>query len=78
MRIDAFRPAEDFKQNMDKWLHRFRNAKPIDESCKVLVPGDPERMMEVERRADGIPLLQAVVDDLKSLADKFSVPFPER
>jgi LDH2 family malate/lactate/ureidoglycolate dehydrogenase len=78
MRIDAFRPAADFKQNMDKWLHRFRNANPIDENCKVLVPGDPERMMEIDRRAAGIPLLQAVVDDLKSLADKFSVPFPER
>jgi hypothetical protein len=35
-------------------------------------------MMEIDRRAAGIPLLQAVVDDLKSLADKFSVPFPER
>jgi L-2-hydroxycarboxylate dehydrogenase (NAD+) len=78
MRIDAFRPAADFKQNMDKWLHRFRNANPIDENCKVLVPGDPERMMEIDRRAAGIPLLQSVVDDLKNLADKFSVPFPER
>jgi LDH2 family malate/lactate/ureidoglycolate dehydrogenase len=28
MRIDAFRPAEDFKKNMDQWLKRFRLASP--------------------------------------------------
>lgn len=78
MRIDAFRPADDFKQHMDKWLQRFRSAKPVKEHEKVLVPGDPERLMEVERRIHGIPLLTEVVEDLKTLAAKFSVPFPER
>ena len=27
MRIDAFRPAADFKLHMDKWIQRFRSAK---------------------------------------------------
>jgi malate dehydrogenase (NAD) (EC 1.1.1.37) len=27
MRIDAFRPAEEFRQHMDKWIKRFRSAK---------------------------------------------------
>ena len=27
MRIDAFRPAEDFKSHMDKWIRRFRSQK---------------------------------------------------
>ncbi|HSF45961.1 MAG TPA: Ldh family oxidoreductase [Chitinophagaceae bacterium] len=77
MRIDAFRPADEFKQNMDKWLTRFRNARSIDPAKKVLVPGDPEREMELIRRSTGIPLLQPVVDDLQQLADKFSIVFPE-
>ena len=29
LRIDAFRPAEEFKQHMDKWIRRFRNASPV-------------------------------------------------
>ncbi len=78
MRIDAFRPADDFKKNMDKWLERFRHANPIDPNCPVLVPGDPERMMEKQRRSEGIPLLSVVVNDLKALAGKFLVPFPDR
>src|SRR5215213_2472830 len=42
MRIDGFRPADEFKQHMDHWIERFRSAKPIDENQKVLIPGDPE------------------------------------
>ncbi|HNJ55125.1 MAG: Ldh family oxidoreductase [Chitinophagaceae bacterium] len=73
MRIDAFRPADEFKQHMDNWIKGFRNAKPIAGQEKVLVPGDPEREFEVERRKNGIPLLQQVVDDLNELAAKFQL-----
>jgi len=71
MRIDAFRPAVDFKQHMDHWLRRFRDAKPIDPQQPVLVPGDPERAFEAKRMKDGIPLLKNVVDDLTELGVKF-------
>ena len=73
MRIDAFRPADDFKRHMDNWVETFRNAKPVDENQKVLVPGDIERELTDERMKNGIPLLQAVVDDLSSLGEKFGV-----
>src|SRR6187549_1978673 len=43
MRVDAFRPADEFKKSMDHWIEGFRNAKPIAGQEKVLVPGDPER-----------------------------------
>lgn len=73
MRIDAFRPAGDFKWHMDKWIRCFRSAKPIDGEEKVLIPGDPEREMEVERMKNGIPLADAVVTDLKALGLKFEI-----
>src|ERR1051326_1274318 len=75
MRIDAFRPADEFKKNMDKWIKRFRSAKSIDDQQRVLIPGDPEREMENVRMKNGIPLLTPVIDDLKFLAEKFSVDF---
>ncbi len=75
MRIDAFRPADDFKLHMDKWIKRFRNAKTIKGQEKVLIPGDPEREMESIRIKEGIPLLKPVVEDLKYLAEKFEVDF---
>jgi L-2-hydroxycarboxylate dehydrogenase (NAD+) len=76
MRIDAFRPAADFKYHMDKWIRRFRSATPAPGYEKVLIPGDPEREMEARRLADGIPLLAPVVEELKALALKLDVEFP--
>jgi LDH2 family malate/lactate/ureidoglycolate dehydrogenase len=73
MRVDAFRPADDFKQHMDKWIGRFRSAKTVSGEEKVLIPGDPEREMEAERLETGIPLLQAVVEDLQLLGEKFGI-----
>lgn len=75
MRIDAFRPAEDFKQHMDNWITTFRNAETVPGQKKVLIPGDPEREMEAERMAKGIPLLAPVEKDLKELGEKFGVAF---
>ncbi len=73
MRIDAFRPAEEFKKHMDQWIQRFREAKPASGHDKVLVPGDPEREMEMTRRDQGIPVLGPVVNDLHYLAEKFGL-----
>ena len=75
MRIDAFRKSEDFKRDMDLWISRFRDARPIAEDQPVLIPGDPERAMEKKRRIDGIPLLEVVWQDLASIAEKFNIKF---
>jgi L-2-hydroxycarboxylate dehydrogenase (NAD+) len=73
MRIDAFRPAADFKLHMDKWIQRFRAAKTIKGEASVIIPGDPEREMERERMNNGIPLLPSVVDDLVTLGAKYDL-----
>jgi L-2-hydroxycarboxylate dehydrogenase (NAD+) len=73
MRIDAFRPASEFKEHMDRWINRFRSAKTIDGYDKVLIPGDPEREAEVERIVTGIPLNEKVSEDLRELGKKYSI-----
>jgi len=74
MRIDAFRPTEHFLEDMDTWIRRFRSAEAV-EGKQVLIPGDPERLLEIERKRDGIPLLDPVVADLSALASRFHVDF---
>jgi L-2-hydroxycarboxylate dehydrogenase (NAD+) len=76
MRVDAFRPADEFKSHMDNWITTFRNA-PAVEGEKVLIPGDPEREMQAERLQIGVPLLAPVIKDLKEVADKLGVAFIE-
>ncbi len=75
MRIDAFRPAAEFKQHMDNWINRFRSAKPIEGQERVLIPGDPEREITAQRLAEGIPLNPKVVEDLQLLSAKFGIAF---
>jgi LDH2 family malate/lactate/ureidoglycolate dehydrogenase len=74
MRIDAFRPAADFKKHMDQWIKRFRSAKTVNGYESVVIPGDPERITEAERRKNGIPLLPAVVEDLMDLGPPPLIP----
>ena len=76
VRVDAFRPAEEFKTHMDNWIKTFRNAKSLEDT-KVIIPGDPERLIEEERKNKGIPLLDPVVKDLNELAKKFQFSFAE-
>ena len=73
MRIDAFRPAEDFKSHMDNWITRFRNATPAKWHDKVLIPGDPEREMEAVRMTGGIPLVESVVAELNTVGTMFGL-----
>lgn len=73
MRVDAFRTTEDFKLNMDQWLKRFRSAKTVDGKTGVLVPGDIERALEKQRKAEGIALLPPVVEDLNNIAERFKI-----
>jgi len=73
MRIDAFRPPEAFKKDMDHWIGGFRKARTAGNEKQVLVPGDPEREIERERIQQGIPLAGSVFDELKELGARFSV-----
>ncbi len=75
MRIDAFRPKEEFKKHMDHWISRFRETQPVEGQKEVLIPGDPERIIEAERRKTGIPLLDPIVKDLQQLAEKLELEF---
>jgi L-2-hydroxycarboxylate dehydrogenase (NAD+) len=75
MRVDAFRPAGEFKEHMDNWIGRFRGAKTVTGQSAVIIPGDPERESESERRKSGITLDPSVVLSLRELADKFQVQF---
>jgi L-2-hydroxycarboxylate dehydrogenase (NAD+) len=75
MRIDAFRPASEYKLIMDEWIETFRSAKPSEGHEKVIIPGDPEREAVERIMKDGIKLVPAIKDDLKEIARELKIDF---
>ena len=73
MRVDGFRPVDEFKLHMDNWISRFKSSATIDPDQKVIIPGEPELEAEADRKINEIPLVDAVVRDLNEIAEKFGV-----
>lgn len=75
MEIDGFAEVDVFKKRIDHWIEVFRSTKPMPGQQAVLIPGDPEREAEEDRTRNGVPVIQAVVDDLNAVAEIVHVPF---
>lgn len=76
MRIDAFLEAAEFKRKMDHWIETFRNASPAQGHKQVFVPGDPERLSEMEKRKNGIQILPAVYNELIDISKTLGLNMP--
>lgn len=75
MRVDGFRPIDDFKTNMDQWIDRFKSSDTIDGQSEVIIPGEPEARIHLERIKNGIPLIDAVYSDLQKICSDLEVEF---
>ncbi len=75
LKIAGFIDPVEFKQQIDEWVRVFRATKPAPGTSGVVIPGDPERLAEAERRVSGVPLSPAVVADLRDVADRTGIPF---
>ncbi len=76
LQIEGFMDPQQFKSEVDQWIRTMRKTKAAEGSDGVLIPGDPEREMEKQRTAEGIPLLPPVIANLKKVAAQTGVPFP--
>ena len=75
MRIDGFIDPDAFKGQVDEYIRVFRATKPAFGTNGTIIPGDPERQAERERRENGVPLVSAVIEELRDISAKTSIPF---
>jgi len=74
MRIDAFRPKEEFKRDMDDLIQRLKNAPKAEGATRVYVHGEKE-FEETERlKRQGILLNPKVVEDMRAIAEQLHLP----
>lgn len=67
-RVDAFRPADEFKRDMDRMIRELHDTPTAAGFDRVYVAGELDHEMEQERRAHGIPIHKDVVAYLRKLA----------
>jgi LDH2 family malate/lactate/ureidoglycolate dehydrogenase len=75
MRIDGFIDPDEFRRQIDDVVRTLRATRPAPGTSGPLVPGDPEREAESERRTGGIPLLPAVIADLRDISRQTGIAF---
>jgi LDH2 family malate/lactate/ureidoglycolate dehydrogenase len=76
MRIDAFRPKNEFKKDMDNLIRILRNAPKAKGASRIYIHGEKEFEEEERLAKSGIPLLPKVVDDLKNIAKELGISEP--
>jgi LDH2 family malate/lactate/ureidoglycolate dehydrogenase len=59
---------------VDDFIRTLRATRPAPGTSGPLLPGDPERAAQKERDRGGVPLIAAVLDDLREIARGTGVP----
>jgi L-2-hydroxycarboxylate dehydrogenase (NAD+) len=73
IRVDAFRPIDEFKDDMDDLIRMIRNSPKADGQERIYIHGEKEFEIEAERRQHGIPLHAKVVANLKTIAEQLHI-----
>ena len=74
-RLDAFRPPEEFKADMDNLIRRLKNGRLAEGASRIYIHGEKE-FEEAGRRAErGIPLGAKVEASLKQVAADLDVAY---
>ncbi len=72
--IESFTEVDTFKDHMDQMLQTLRETKPAPGHQRVLYPGLSEYEEEQDRRANGIPLHNEVIQWFEDITDELSLP----
>jgi len=76
MRIDAFRPKEEFKRDMDELISILKNAPKAQNATRIYIHGEKEFEETEARTKMGVPLNPKVVQDLRNIAKNLGVTEP--
>ncbi len=75
IRVDAFRPADEFKYDMDRLIRNLKATPPAAGQERVYVAGEIEYETAAERAEHGIPLHQSVLEGLRGTGEQLGEPY---
>lgn len=75
IRVDAFRPVDEFKAHMDRLIGEMKGAPKAAGQERIYVHGEKEFELTERNLKQGVPLMVEVADALKKSGDEVGVPF---
>ncbi len=71
-----FGDPDEYQALTGATLAAARQVRPNEGVERVLTPGEPEKISRERREREGIPLPEAIWNDLNGLSKKFNIPLP--
>lgn len=71
--VEVFLPIQEFKNRVDQLVRKIHSAPRAPDAERIYLPGEIEHLSERKRRAEGIPLPEAVYQDLLRIGRELNV-----
>jgi len=75
LRVDGFRPVDEFKTAMDDLQRRLKNTPKAEGQTRIYIHGEKEYEETERHLRDGIPLNPKVAADLRAIAGEVGVEY---
>ncbi len=75
LRVEAFRPVDEFAAAMDDLQHRMKTASKAAGQERIFIHGEKEYEQVERRTREGIPLNPKVLAELENIARRYAVEF---
>jgi L-2-hydroxycarboxylate dehydrogenase (NAD+) len=75
IRVDAFRPVEEFKQSMDAYIRELKAAPKASGHERIYIHGEKEFERSKRYQRDGVPIMAATAESLAKVGAEVGVPF---
>jgi LDH2 family malate/lactate/ureidoglycolate dehydrogenase len=72
--IEAFRPLDEFKADMDGLIRRLKGSAKAEGESRIYIHGEKEWEMEEGRKKRGIPLHPQLVTMMDEIAEELNLP----
>lgn len=63
--LEDFMPTAEYQERMARFASQLRSVRPAKNVERVLLPGEIEAMLAVKRQAEGIPLPESLVNEVR-------------
>jgi len=75
VKIEAFRPLQEFKTDLDELIHQMKDAPKAAGQERIYVHGEKEFELAERYEREGVPLIEEVAQSLKEAGHSIGVEF---